>query len=232
MIQAKSQTLDLTLRPKLNPESILQRYSNDSELVSLSDTPIVKNLADLQDVQIFAKIYIGENKQPFDMIFDTGSNWLWVDSDQCENCPRVPLFHEDQSDSYEMIDDYLGTSLYYGTGEVHGKKSQDQVCITEDYCSDDFTFMVVMRQKGLERLACSGIVGMSPNHFEEESDLFIEKMKETGAIDEALFSLSIGMNDQQSKITFGGYDTDSFATGPMTWHSIDRWSTYWEVTMN
>ena len=68
---------------------------------------------------------------------------------------------------------------------------------------------------------------MSPNHFEEESDLFIEKMKQTGAIDEAVFSLSIGMHEQQSKITFGGYDLEEFATGDIIWHDIDSYSTYW-----
>ena len=91
---------------------------------------------------------------------------------------------------------------------MHGFKSIDQVCITPEFCDSEFAFLVVMRQRGLDRLACSGLVGMSPNHFEEESDLFIQKMKQTGAIDEAVFSLSIGMNDQQSKITFGGYDID------------------------
>ena len=72
---------------------------------------------------------------------------------------------------------------------------------------------------------------MSPNHFEEDSDLFIEKMKQTGAIDQSLFSLLIGMNEQQSKITFGGYDLKQFATGPITWHNINPKSTYWQLEM-
>ena len=41
------------------------------------------------------KLYIGEDKQPFDMIIDTGSNWLWVDSRICSNCPEnTPTFDE------------------------------------------------------------------------------------------------------------------------------------------
>jgi hypothetical protein len=57
--------------------------------------------------------------------------------------------------------------------------------------------MNVISQNGMDSFSCSGIVGMSPNHFgyESESDLFIEKMKEVGAIDQAVFSLSIGMDD-------------------------------------
>ena len=72
---------------------------------------------------------------------------------------------------------------------------------------------------------------MSPNHFEEDSDLFIEKRKETGAIDQAVFLLSIGMEDVQSKITFGGYDLEKYATGDVKWHNIDQFSAYWEVNM-
>ena len=91
--------------------------------------------------------------------------------------------------------------------------------------------MDIKGQSGLYSLSSSGIVGMSPNHFEEESDLFIEKMKQTGAIDQAVFSLSIGMNDVQSKITFGGYDLEKYATGPIKWHNIHFFSAYWEVNM-
>lgn len=39
------------------------------------------------------------------------------------------------------------------------------------------------------------------------------------------------MNEVQSKITFGGYDLDKYATGPMKWHNIDLFSAYWEVNM-
>lgn len=51
--------------------------------------------------------------------------------------------------------------------------------------------MTIGMQQGLDFLASSGIVGMSPNHFEERGDLFIEKMKETGVIDSSVFSMSI-----------------------------------------
>ena len=56
-------------------------------------------------------------------------------------------------------------------------------------------------------------------------------MKEVGAIDQAVFSLSIGMADVQSKITFGGYDLEKYATGDVKWHPIEYNSDYWEVNM-
>jgi hypothetical protein len=47
---------------------------------------ITHELHDYMDVQIFTRILIGSDHQPFDMIFDTGSNWLWVFSRVCKNC--------------------------------------------------------------------------------------------------------------------------------------------------
>ena len=143
----------------------------------------------------------------------------------------MPLFKDEESSTYELDEFGRDTYLYYGTGQVKGDISVDQVCITPEFCDPEFTFMVIKQQWGLDRLACSGIVGMSPNHFEEDSDLFIEKMKQTGAIDQSIFSLLIGMNNQQSKITFGGYDLKQFATGPITWHNINPKSTYWQLDM-
>jgi len=59
----------------------------------------------------------------------------------------------------------------------------------------------------------SGLVGLSPNHFDKECDLFIDKMKRSGAIQHAIFSLSIGAKSISSMITFGGYDLLRFASG-------------------
>ena len=45
-------------------------------------------------------------------------------------------------------------------------------------------------------------------------------MKEQGAIDHAIFSMSIATGDTQNMMTFGGYDLHRFATGPIHWHNI------------
>ena len=98
----KMTTLDAKIGPVKNLEHIKTKYPNQTDAMSLTGAPIVKDLTDLQDVQIVATVYIGSNQQPFEMIFDTGSNWLWVDSDQCANCPHgMPKFQDDESTTYE-----------------------------------------------------------------------------------------------------------------------------------
>lgn len=64
-------------------------------------------------------------------------------------------------------------------------------------------------------------------------DLFMDKMVKTGAIDKKVFSLSIAPNStSQSVATFGGYDSDKFATDDLTWHDAPFYSMYWSVNMD
>jgi hypothetical protein len=43
--------------------------------------------------------------------------------------------------------------------------------------------------------------------------------------------MSIGTGDEHNKITFGGYDVEKFATGPINWHKIDHYENYWQLKM-
>ena len=59
----------------------------------------------------------------------------------------------------------------------------------------------------------SGLVGMShpmknSHRTNNDGDLFMDKMKQVGVIDNAIFSLSIGRDNYESKMTFGGYDLE------------------------
>lgn len=73
-------------------------------------------------------------------------------------------------------------------------------------------------------LKASGLVGLSPRHYERDADLFVEKMKQGGAISDAIFSMSIAPGYEQSKITFGGFDDEIYSTGPIEWHDVDRYT--------
>jgi hypothetical protein len=139
------------------------------------------------------------------MIFDTGSNWLWVSSRLCVSCPLTTLKF-DERDSITLVSNFGTKNLYYGSGNVMGENLHDMVCISDTGCAQNFSFLNVMMQSGLDAMRASGIVGMSPNHFEKQGDLFIEKMRDSGVIDEAIFSIYIDLKNDNSKISFGGYD--------------------------
>jgi len=43
-------------------------------------------LMDFMDIQIYSTLYFGSEREPHQVIFDTGSQWLWVQTDLCDNC--------------------------------------------------------------------------------------------------------------------------------------------------
>ena len=86
---------------------------------------IEKNLYDFYDIQLYANIFVGSNRQIFEMIFDTGSSWVWVQSEDCRRCMKNDhKFSADHSDSYMQLSDEP-TELNYGKGSVIGYDSKD-----------------------------------------------------------------------------------------------------------
>ena len=70
---------------------------------------------------------------------------------------------------------------------------------------------------------------MSPNNVEDRGDLFLIKLKKDGIIDQAVFSLYIDLEDDNSKITYGGFNLAKYAQkgANLTFHEINRRSMHW-----
>ena len=167
------------------------------------------------------------------MIFDTGSNWVWVNSRLCANCnPIMARFDERKSDTFSFYNVLF--DLHYGSGDVYGYNAHDSICALPDKCANDFSFLTAAMQLGLSSVRSSGIVGLSPNHFEKRGDLFIEKLAQSGVIDERVFSMYIDVKGDTSKMTLGGYDMDTYAYpgSKLSFHSIDSESPHWEIHMD
>ena len=77
-------------------------------------------------------------------------------------------------------------------------------------------------QQGLDTLATSGIVGLSPLSTGTMGDLFIIKMRDSGVINKALFSIMIELVNNKSKMTFGGVDMINLAAlgSTMNYHDV------------
>ena len=105
----------------------------------------------------------------------------------------------------------------------------DTLCLTQDACSPGFSFLAATSQQGLSALHASGIIGLSPEPIGSSSisDLFLLKMKESGVIEQGVFSFTIRSGEEPSTMTLGGYD-ESLA---VDWHPLVNDSEYWEVRL-
>lgn len=122
--------------------------------------------------------------------------------------------------------------LHYGSGDVYGYNSYDQVCIAPNSCAQNFSFATIGMQTNLESLQASGLVGLSPNNQETLCDLFIIKMKEAGVIDKAVFSFLIDVKNDRSKMTIGGIDMSLAApNSTLNYHKINNGSMHWLINI-
>jgi hypothetical protein len=151
----------------------------------------------------------------------------------CKNCnSKQPRFDERNSTTYSYFDPVL--DLHYGSGDVYGLNSYDQVCITNGSCTGNYSFINVGYQKHLNTLETSGIVGMSPSHNEKLCDLFIIKMRDSGVIQKAVFSIMIEMKNNRSMMTFGGVNLEEMSAfgSTLRYHPItSKNNSDWELTL-
>lgn len=104
---------------------MLPRYTSLFEIDD-KDEPITvtKDLEDFYDAQIYSTIYVGSQKAPLDVIFDTGSNWLWVASRVCLTCSMwADKFDERNSTTFKFHP--LMYDLHYGSGDAYGYNAHD-----------------------------------------------------------------------------------------------------------
>ena len=194
---------------------------------------IEKDLKDLFKIQIFAEILVGSDRQPFNLIFDTGSSWVWVGHEYCKSCANPAHFYSGRSSSFRQLTASL-SMLNYGRGSVMGYDTTDQICLNPDSsigngCMEDFKFKSIVYQQDLEGLAGAGLIGLSPQTEGEGAQLFVPSLYRQKAIKRNMFSMFISQ-DGTSKIQIGGYDLNKYAKGPLRWYPIQS-NSYWDLEL-
>ena len=207
-------------------------------------------LTDYLDVQLFAEIQVGQPVQAVQVIVDTGSDWFWVATTQCDDCGGDSPYDRNASTTFNQTDAHMQTYtgkdgierteelqayLAYGSGSVYGYYATESMCLSTDsenepICVEDFQSIFVKRQTGLSMLMCDGILGLGPTMGTNPVDgkLFIEQAYDTGVIDEKIFSLSIQTEKLDSYLTVGGYDLDQYAQSDLSWHNVVE-NGYWSL---
>ena len=96
---------------------------------------------------------------PMDLVFDTGSDWLVVESNQCGNC-EGNTFNTGMS---TQVGDMMSERVY-GSARLEGIEFQDIVCIRFDVCVPNFEYFGIFNQTGIKE-PIDGILGLSRNKW-------------------------------------------------------------------
>jgi len=116
--------INISHRPSEHTTGLGNHLTQLSTAAGAHPAYIEKRLYDFFNIQIYSKIYIGSNKQEFDLIFDTGSAWVWVGTDMCDTCANPHKFDTANSTSFDQLSNSLST-LRYGRGMVMGYDTTD-----------------------------------------------------------------------------------------------------------
>ena len=101
------------------------------------------------------------------MIFDSGSSWVWVGSDLCNNCANPAKFHPHESETFTQLTPTL-SELHYGRGSVVGWDTTEQICLTKtstegNGCMSNFLMKTIVGQQDLGGLHGAGLIGLAPS---------------------------------------------------------------------
>ena len=155
-----------------------------------ADSMVARSMSDFSDLQLYVEADVGEPPQRMRLIADTGSAWMWVQTEQCTSCGGANHYNMDQSETLEVLESTRTKHLHYGSGSVSGLHSREKFCLAVDeacdgnsecqpLCVEQISSVMVQDQDGgLSGLLADGVMGLGPVKGADEGfanpELFID----------------------------------------------------------
>lgn len=232
----------------------------DSPLAPSKDKPGVRRHRRIHVSEYYGRISVGTPPQHFDVVFDTGSGNIVLPTAKCadEVCVKhhrflsevsktaVQLAYEDDTPLSEDASDRETTTITYGTGKLTGEYIRDTVCMDSvavadrsQVCSSvDFLGVIQESKFPFIELPFDGIFGLGLGGLSAGPSFnFVNRLVANSSITNPIFAVFLRdlAADEESEITFGGYQVDRLIGGELTWLPMPREEAeekgYWLVQM-
>ncbi|XP_045892742.1 gastricsin-like [Micropterus dolomieu] len=182
------------------------------------------------DTTYYGPITIGTPPQSFQVLFDTGSANLWVDSVYCNTqaCNTHTKFNPQQSSTYSA----LGTSFYlpYGAGSLDGVFGYDTVNVGGIVIPNQ-EIGLSTNEPGQNFVVAQfdGILGLSyPSISAGGETPVMDNMMSQNLLNANIFAFYLSRDEQQgSVLSFGDVD-NSLYQGQIYWTPVTS-ETYWQI---
>ena len=218
IIQNNNQNNNFTVQPlnnKINPKFTIVELFN------------------YKDVQYIGDIYIGTPSTKLSVIFDTGSNILWVPSYNCENCIKKsnrynPLLSSTSKETNKS------KSIIYAIGFVEGNLCYDTVSLNSNgkFKVNELLFLNVKNQQNLSGTVGDGVFGLGVYNEDDPHISFIDSLYTQNQINEPAFSFYLMGVNNISKIYIGDIFKNEYIANLFKSNIneclVDSNSLYWE----
>jgi hypothetical protein len=194
-------------------------------------------LLDINNSQYVGRIQVGSPKkgtkqQEFDVIFDTGSSNLWLNSDSCqsEGCLIHRRFHPRQSRTYKKLP--VEMSVQFGTGAIEGFLAKDTFTLGPVRVHDQ-AFGQIKRSTGSVFVTgkFDGILGLSfPSLSAHSYTPVFDSIIQQKLLTNNMFSFYYSLLPKQNSAIMLGEPLRSMYNGKMNWIQVSK-PFYWEVNL-
>ncbi|XP_056137507.1 gastricsin-like [Lampris incognitus] len=182
------------------------------------------------DTTYYGPISIGTPPQSFQVLFDTGSSNLWVDSIYCNTqaCNTHKKFNPQQSSTYSVN----GKRFYlpYGAGSLYGVFGYDTVSVSGIVINNqEIGLSTDEPGENFVVAKFDGILGLSyPSISAGGETPVMDNMISQKLLQTDIFSFYLSSDEQQgSELAFGGVDSTKFE-GQIHWTPVTS-ETYWQI---
>ena len=230
-------------RAEASVERLRRRYDAErGEMTTENRGETSVEVHNYMDAQYYGEIEIGNPRQKFQVVFDTGSSNLWVPSSKCGflqiPCDLHAKFHAEASETY--VEDGEPFAIQYGSGSLSGFLSQDEVKVGDLVVAGQY-FAEATKEPGMAFLFAKfdGILGLGFDNIsvDKVTPVFYNMMSQ-GLVKEKMFSFWLNRtsnedgspSDVGGELVFGGSDPKHFV-GEHTYAPITR-EGYWQIKMD
>lgn len=175
------------------------------------------DLSNYVNFQYTGPVYMGSRDELLTVIYDTGSDWLALDTDFCSTCIQ-PVFNTSQSATYANESDSI-INQQYGSADLYAVSASDSISVdnTPSTRLASFNFLAVSSQRGIQE-SFDGILGMSrqmslPEENFQTGPLLVDKLKTAGLITQEQASFYITDYTAQSFCDLGAYNAANIRDG-------------------
>jgi hypothetical protein len=181
-------------------------------------------LTSIQAIYYVGPVEVGT--QTFQVIYDTGSNLLWVPGSSCtQTCSTKQKFDG------EFTDENSAFTLTYGSGTVKGDMITAPVSFAEaNLTSFDLGLASEVNFPGYDSSAYDGLMGLAWPNLNQDTSIasLVPSLYEAGEISQNLFSIYLSADGTTGELSLGEIDPLRY-TGDIIWMPLvlKQW---WTVT--
>lgn len=212
------------------------------QLLQLGEEEDGTSIPNIQlDSMFFGEIKIGDTKQDFRVVFDTGSSVLWVYSEKCDSCEgsevKKHTFSAKRSHTFHKRD--IPFSIRYGTGESHGTTGVDEIFLADLEVRDQAFGQCEHPDEVMRSFPFDGIVGLSRALVSDPNAMptIVKTIKEERLLEDKnlanTFSFYIGREEGDNTYMILGGEHDQLEDdSSIHWTSTLNKNIYWEVPLD